>query len=97
LQIAFAQLQGQPVGGLAKPIALEGGRRPQRGIEGDVLRLAAGRAGLDIAPALALGARVRALSSPLAGDLVELGIELLRLEGVADFDGPARPFVVCGR
>jgi hypothetical protein len=60
--------------------ALVWGGGAQRGIKRDVGRLLAAmqRARLDVAPALAVGARARAASCGAARQLVELGLQLAR-------------------
>ncbi len=65
---------------------LEGGGGAEGGVEGDVVGLAVGGAGLDVAAALALGVGARAAPGVLAGQLVERGVELARVEGLADLD-----------
>jgi hypothetical protein len=65
---------------------LEWCSRPDRSIEGDIVRFAIGRASLDIAAALPFGIGARAAASAPAGQLVESRVELARVERLADFD-----------
>ena len=70
LKVTLAQLEGKVVllDFVALPLVRGGGA--QRGIKRDVLGAVAGRARLDIAAALAIGARVRALARALTGHLI---------------------------
>jgi hypothetical protein len=65
---------------------LEGGRGAEGGVEGDVIGLVAGRARLDIATVLALGLRQGPAPGVLAGQFIQRGIQLARLEGLAGPD-----------
>jgi hypothetical protein len=52
-----------------------GSSRPDGGVEGNVIGFAVGRAGLDVAPPLALGAGAAAASALPPGEFVDRGIE----------------------
>ena len=84
-------------GRLLLALALVGRGGAQRGVERDVLRLVAGRARLDVAAPLAIGAGVGAFAGALARHLVERSVEPLGIERVADLDRLAGAFVVSGR
>jgi hypothetical protein len=58
----------------------------QRGVEGQVVGLAIGRASLDIAPALALGVRAAATPAIAARDMVERVLDFARQESRPDLD-----------
>ena len=53
---------------------------PQRGIEGQVIGFAARRAGLNVAPALAVSARPGTLAALFPGEFVEGRVELARIK-----------------
>jgi hypothetical protein len=67
-------------------LPLMDGRLAQGGVEGDVLRLLAGRPALDVAAALAIGAGDAAPAGLAARQLVQRRIQPLGLEGLADGD-----------
>jgi hypothetical protein len=62
------------------------GRRPQGGVERQIIRLAEGGAGLDVAAAFAVGAGAAALAALIAGEFVERGVETARGELFGSFD-----------
>ena len=64
-------------------LALEGRRGAQRSVEGQVLGLALGGAGLDVAAVFAVGVGARAPPRALAVQPVQGGIELAGGEGFA--------------
>ncbi len=71
---------------LLRPFLLEGGSCPDGGIKCQVIGFPVSRAGLYIAPAFAVGVGARAPSRPFAVQLVQVGIQITRPEGFADFD-----------
>ena len=66
-------------------LVLERRGRPEGGVKGQVVGLFVGRAGLNIAAALAIGISVRAASRMVAHHLVERGIQAARLKNLAGF------------
>ena len=89
LLLQVARLDGKRdlrLGALLCPLNLHGRGGAKGGVEGEVARLAVRGAGLDIAPALALGARARTAAALFAGQFVEGGIELARLKSLAGLD-----------
>ena len=72
----------------------------QGGVKGQVIGFATRRAGLNVAPALAIGARPRALAALFSSEFVERGIKLARIKFFAGPDLlPAFPpiaFLVIG-
>ncbi len=85
LQIGSLDGEGDPTP-LFLPADLVGRSGPQRGVKGDVRRDAVGRAGGDVAAALAVGARLGAAAAHAARDAVELALEPTRLERLAGLD-----------
>lgn len=65
---------------------LERCRSTDGSIEGQVISLTVGRAGLDIAPAFAIGMGAGAPASSLTVQLVQVGIQVARPEGFSDLD-----------
>lgn len=59
---------------------LKWGRRPQGGVERQIIGLAEGGAGLNVAAALAVGAGAAALAALVAGEFVERRVEATRGE-----------------
>jgi hypothetical protein len=51
------------------------GGGPDCGVKGNVARLTVSRAGLDVTPAFALGARLAAPAALTPGELVKLGVQ----------------------
>lgn len=87
-----------PLGG-ALDLQRRGGA--QCGVKGEVIGFAAGRAGLNVAPALTVGACPGAPAALFAGEFVEGGIQLARIKFFAGTDLlpalPPIPFLGIGR
>ena len=66
---------------LFRAFLLERSGCPQGGIKCQVIGLPVGWAGLDVAPAFAVGVGARAATRPFAVQLVQVGIQLARPEG----------------
>jgi hypothetical protein len=68
------------------PLHLERSRGAQRGIESDIVGFTLGRAGLDVTAAFTLGVRARAATAAATTQLIEGGIQLTGIEGLADLN-----------
>jgi hypothetical protein len=86
LQVGAVDVVGQPCFALGAAFALVRGGGAQGGVEGDVVDLVPGRARLDVASALAVGARATAPPGAAARQAVQRGVEFTRRELLGRLD-----------